>query len=182
VTLDQVAKLDAKGKEVAFGAGQATVKLSYAVESFAVAGAGAKSLVFADPGSSGQARLTGAFHSWRTLGTARAVKVPPIEQALGVGLLTDPELDLYRKAGHRIRVRRIDFVYLALPAFMRQSHLFPVFQVEGSVSEGKRGVGFNFARYHHAVPPKAYAAADLYGPYLSANPDGIAPRSRQQRG
>jgi hypothetical protein len=181
VTLDQVARLDAKGKEIAFGAGQATVKLSYAVEGLAVAGAGAKSLVFADPGGS-QARITGAFHAWRNLRGARTVKLPPVEQALGVGLLSDPELELYRKAGHTIRVIRLDFAYLALPAFMRQSHLFPAFQVEGAVSRGKRGAGFNFARYHHAAPPKAYAAADLYGPYLSANPDGIAPRSRQQRG
>jgi hypothetical protein len=181
VALDQVARLDAKGKEIAFGAGQATVRLSYAVEGLPVAGAGGKSLVFADPGGS-QARITGAFHAWRNLRGARTVKLPPVEQALAVGLLSDPELELYGKAGHTIRVTRLDLAYLALPAFLRQSHLFPAFQVEGTVSKGKRGAGFNFARYHHAAPPKAYAAADLYGPYLSANPDGIAPRSRQQRG
>ena len=181
VELDQVAQLNAKGEEVSFGAGQATVKFSYAVEGLPVAGAGAKSLVFADPGPGpAGARVTGAFHVWRTLGSARSVTLPSIEQALGVGVLVDPELELYGKAGHTIQVRRIDLVYLALPAFLQQSHLFPAFQLEGEVSEGKRGAGFRFARYHHAVPPKAYAAAGLYGPSLSVNPDGIAPAARHQ--
>ena len=62
-----------------------------------------------------------------------------------------------------------------MPAFVRQSHLFPAFQVEGTVSEGKLGISFQFARFHHAVPPRNYAAADLYGPYLTVNPDGISP-------
>ena len=57
----------------------------------------------------------------------------------------------------------------------------PVLQIEGSVSKGERGGGFDFARYHHAVAPKAYAAADLYAPYLTANPDGIAAAGRQQK-
>lgn len=169
VQLDQVARLDAKGREVSFGAGQATVKLTYALEGIPVAGAGAKSLVFAEPGS-----IVGAFHAWRSLGGARTVKVPSVEEALGIGLLGDPELELYHREGHSIRVTRLDFVYLALPAFVRQGYLFPAFQVEGSVSKGERGEGFDFARYHHAVPPKAYAAADLYAPFLAANPDGIA--------
>jgi hypothetical protein len=181
VALEQVARLNEKGQEVAFGAGQATVKITYAVEGLAVHGPGAKSLVFADPGTASGARITGAFHVWRALGSARTVKVGSIEQALGVGVLVDPELELYKRAGHKIRVRRLDFGYLALPAFMRQSHLFPAFRVEGEVSKGKRGDGFRFGRYQHAVPPKAYAAADLYGQYLSVNPDGVAPVARQAR-
>ena len=176
VELDQVARLDAKGKEVAFGAGQATVKFAYTLEGMKVAGAGAKSLVFAEPRS-----VAGAFHAWRQLGGARKVEVPSVEEALGVGLLSDPELELYARAGHSVRLSRVDFVYLALPAFMRQAHLFPALQIEGSVSKGERGGGFDFARYHHAVPPKAYAAADLYAPYLAANPDGIAAAGRQQK-
>jgi hypothetical protein len=183
VELDQVARLDAKGNELSFGAGRATVKVSYEVEGLAVRGPGAKSLVFADPGTAaGGPQVAGAFHAWRTLGSARTVKLPSVEAALRVGLLVDPELELYRKAGHTIRVTRLDFGYLALPAFVRQGHLFPAFQVEGEVSKGKRGDGFRFGRYHHAAPPKAYAAADLYGPYLSANPDGIAPAGAAQRG
>jgi hypothetical protein len=179
VALDQVAQLDAKGSERVFGAGSATVKVSYAVDGVAVAGAGAKSLVFADPGRT-QARVTGVFHCWRPLGSARPVKVPAIEEALGVGLLTDPELVRYGRAGHTIRITRLDFVYLALPAFVRQSHLFPAFQIEGSVSKGELGAAFDFARYHHAVPPRNYAAADLFGPYLSVNPDGITSTVRAQ--
>jgi hypothetical protein len=180
VALDQVAQLDAKGSEHAFGAGSATVKVSYAVEGIAVAGAGAKSLVFADPGRK-QARVTGAFHCWRPFGSARPVKVPSIEEALGVGVLTDPELVRYGRAGHAIRIARLDFVYLALPAFVRQSHLFPAFRIEGSVSKGELGEAFDFARYHHAVPPRNYAAADLFGPYLAVNPDGIAPAAPAER-
>lgn len=175
VELDQVAQLDEKGKERSFGAGQATVKLSYAVEGLPVHGPGAKSLAFADPGRGGSARFTGAFHCWRTLGSAQTVKLPSVEAALKAGLLVDPELELYKKAGHSIRITRLELGYLALPAFLRQSHLFPAFQVEGEVSKGKRGDGFRFGRYHHALPPKAYAAADLYGPYLAGNPDGIGP-------
>ncbi len=104
-----------------------------------------------------------------------------IEAALAVGLLADPELTLYQAAGHRIQITRLDFCYLALPAFMRQAHLFPALQIEGSVSQGKRGQAFNFGRFHHAASPSAYAAADLYGPYLAANPDGIAPTSAEVR-
>jgi hypothetical protein len=99
-----------------------------------------------------------------------------VEEALGVGLLTDPELDRYSAAGHRIRITRLELVYMALPAFLQQSHLIPMFQVEGVVSEGKLGISFHFGRFHHAVAPKAYADAGLYGSYLTQNPDGIAPR------
>lgn len=176
VQLDQVARLDAKGNEVVHGAGQATVKFGYAVGGIPVRGAGGKTLAFVEPGSTtGQPRFSGAFHAWRNVGKATTLKLGGLEAALGVGLLTDPELDRYYKAGHKIQVTRLEFVYLALPAFLRQSHLFPAFQVEGLVSEGKLGIAFNFGRFHHAAPPAAYAAADLYGRYLGANPDGISP-------
>lgn len=174
VQLDQVAQLDAKGKEVAHGAGQATVKFGYAVGGVPVRGAGAKSLAFAEPESS-EVRFGGAFHAWRPTGKDSTLKLAGVEEALGVALLKDPELDRYSAAGHKIVITQLDFVYLALPAFMRQSHLFPAFQVEGTVSEGKLGISFHFARFHHAAAPKAYAAADLYGPYLTVNPDGISP-------
>ena len=180
VQLEQVAHLDGEGKEIEYGAGRATVKFGYAVEGVPVRGAGAKTLAFADP-DTGAPRITGVFHAWRTLGQATAIKLPSLEQALGVGLLTDPELDLYHRAGHRIQITRLDFGYLALPAFMRQSHLFPAFQVEGKVSEGKRGIGFGFGRFHHAAPPAAYAEAGLAGPYLTVNPDGIRPLRQPQK-
>jgi hypothetical protein len=174
VQLDQVAQLDAKGNEVAYGAGQATIKFRYALRGVNVRGAGAKTLAFAEP-VSGQPRYSGIFHAWRNIGKEGAVKLSSLEEALAAGVLTDPELDQYRADGHRIAITRLELVYLALPAFMRQSHLFPVLQVEGTVSEGARGISFHFARYHHAAPPRAYAAADLYGPYLTVNPDGISP-------
>lgn len=179
VQLDQVAQLDAKGTEIAHGAGQATIKFQYAVDGVPVRGAGAKTLAFAEP-VSGQARFSGIFHAWRNIGKTTPVRLTTIEEALGVGVLTDPELDQYRTAGHRIQITRLELVYLALPAFMRQSQLFPAFQVEGTVSEGPRGISFHFGRFHHAVPPQAYAAADLYGPYLTVNPDGISSLAARQ--
>jgi hypothetical protein len=180
VQLQQVAQLDEEGREIAHGAGRATVKFGYAIQDVPVFGAGAKTLAFAEPGADAP-MITGVFHAWRTLGQAKAVELWPLEQALGVGLITDPELELYHKAGHKIQITRLDFGYLALPAFMRQSHLFPAFQIEGKVSEGKRGIGFGFGRFHHAAPPKAYAAADLAGQYLAVNPDGITPLPRPKR-
>lgn len=172
--LDQVAQLDARGREIRHGAGAATVKFGSTVDGVPVRGAGGKTLAFAEP-SAGDIRITGAFHAWRTPGTATAVKLPSVEEAMSVGVLADPELDLHHAAGHKVRITRLEFVYLALPAFMKQSHLFPAFQVEGEVSEGRRGIAFNFARFHHAAPPSAYAAADLAGPFLATNPDGIRP-------
>lgn len=181
VQLEQVSHLDARGKEIEYGAGRAVVKFGYAVGGVPVRGAGGKTLAFAEPGQEGQARITGAFHAWRIPGRAKAVKLPPLDQALGVGLLTDPELDLYHAAGHKILITRLELVYLALPAFLRQSYLFPAFQVEGQVSEGKRGIAFEFARFHHAVPPGTYAAAGLVDPYLTINPDGITPLPLQRQ-
>jgi len=175
VQLDQVAQLDAKGTVVSFGAGQATVRFEYALGEVPVRGAGAKTLAFAEP-AGGRPAVGGVFHVWRTPAEAVDVKIDTVEAALAVGLLEDPELDRHAAAGHRITVTKLEFVYLALPAFMRQSHLFPAFQIEGEVSEGKLGMSFHFGRYHHAVSPKAYAAAGLHGQYLATNPDGLTPK------
>lgn len=100
---------------------------------------------------------------------------------MGVGLLMDPELERYSAAGHKIQLHKLELVYLALPVFMQQAHLFPALQIEGEVSEGKLGIGFHFGRYHHVAAPRAYAAADLYGAYLSGNPDGIAPLDKNRQ-
>ena len=179
VQLEQVSLLDAKGKELKRGAGQATVKYGYAVEGVAARGAGAKTMVFAEPGgpTGAAARMAGVFHAWRPLSAAVAVKLPSLEAALAVALLQDPELDRHAEAGHKVEITKLELVYLALPAFMRQSHLFPAIQVEGEVAKGRLGEGFRFARFHHVVPPEAYAEAGLHGPYLTVNPDGIAPRA-----
>jgi hypothetical protein len=174
VQLDQVARLNGQGKEVERGAGQAQVRWDYRVEGLLARGAGAKTLMFVEPAASG-AVVAGAYHGWRPLGAAKEVKLPAFEEALSVALLHDPELDQHAASGGTVTVTQIELVYLALPVFMRQSHLFPVLQVEG-VAEGKKpGEEFHFARYHHAVPPAAYAAADLHGAWLALNPDGIAP-------
>ena len=73
VQLDQVAQLDAQGKEIAHGAGQATIKFQYHVGGIPVRGAGAKTLAFAVPGT-GQALFSGIFHAWRTVGKAADVR------------------------------------------------------------------------------------------------------------
>lgn len=175
VQLEQVAQLDGKGNETAHGAGAAAVKFQYAVGGVPVRGAGAKTQAFVEPGD-GTPRFSGVFHAWRPVVGETKLKLPTVEEALGVGLLTDPELDRYSAAGHRIRITRLELVYLALPAFLQQSHLIPAFQIEGVVSEGKLGISFHFGRFHHAAPPRAYAEAGLFASYLTQNPDGIAPR------
>jgi hypothetical protein len=179
VQLEQVSLLDGKGKELKRGAGQASVKYGYSVEGVAARGAGAKTLAFVEPGgaTSGAARMAGVFHAWRPLGDAATVKLPSLEEALSVALLQDPELDRHAEAGHAVVITKLELVYLALPAFMRQSHLFPAIQVEGEVAKGRLGDAFNFARFHHVVSPEAYAAVGLHGQYLTMNPDGIAPRA-----
>ena len=139
-----------------------------------VRGAGAKTLAFAVPAAGPGTHQRRCSTRGGRSGKATAVTLGSMEEALGVGLLADPELERYQAAGHKIQITRLEFVYLALPAFMRQSHLLPAFQVEGIVSEGQLGISFNFGRFHHAAAPRAYSAADLYGPYLAGNPDGIA--------
>lgn len=179
VQLEQVQQLDGKGREIAHGAGQAAVKFQYMVGGVPVRGAGAKTQAFVEPSQ----RYAGIFHAWRGLGrTEKTLKLPgTVEEALGAGFLSDPELERYSAAGHKIQITRLEFVYLALPAFVRQSHLFPAFQIEGQVSEGKLGIGFHFGRFHHAVSARTYAAADLYGSHLSINPDGIAPLDKSKQ-
>jgi hypothetical protein len=179
VQLEQVAQFDAKGRQLDQGAGQAAIKFAYAIEGVPARGAGAKTLAFADP-ASGDPRITDVFHGWRApAGSAANVRLGSLGSALAAGLLTDPELDLYHAAGHSVTVTRIELVYLALPVFVRQAHLFPAFEIEGVVSEGKKGISFNFGRYHHAATPQAYAAADLAGSYLMTNPDGLNPLPRR---
>jgi hypothetical protein len=122
-------------------------------------------------------QLAMVMHAWRPLsGKAVALKLPrSLEASLAIGLLVDPELETYARAGHSLKVTQLEMVYLALPAFVRQSHLFPMWKVQGEVGEGKLGIGFRFARFHHAATPQAYAEAGLHAGYLARNPDAIAP-------
>lgn len=74
-----------------------------------------------------------------------------------MALLQDPQLDRHAEAGHAIEITRMELVYLPLPAFMRQSHLFPAIQLEDELAKGSLGDAFSVARLHHAVPPATYA-------------------------
>lgn len=167
VELDQVTHLDEKGHEISRGAGSATIKFIYAVEGVQVLGPGAKSLVFAEPKDS-EPEIVGVFHVWREIATGRQVRLPSIEGALSVGLLKDPELNRYHRRGYRIQITRLDFGYLALPAFIQQSFLFPIFQVEGAVlCSRNRPDSFYFGRYYHIVTANQYAKAGVYADYLA---------------
>ena len=87
-----------------------------------------------------------------------------------LGFMTkDEELNLYRKRGCRIELRKIDLVYYARPAFAFQELVFPALRVFGSVLEksGRGNKGFEFARFFHAVPAKEYARVELFADYLA---------------
>jgi hypothetical protein len=171
VDLDQVAHMDEKGKILSEGAGTATVRIGYSMHGLPVAGAGAKSIVYAEPRDN-DALVTGTFHCWRTPGAAKQMKMPGLEESLAAGLLVDRELDILHKKGQRIRITRLDLCYLALPAFVEQRMLCPAFQVEG-VAEGKpagaaRGLTeVRFGRFVQAATVKHYASAGVYAHYLN---------------
>lgn len=170
VVLDQVSELSEKGEILTRGAGSATAQFGYAMEGVPVLGAGAKSLIFAEPDPErGQPTMIGLFHAWRPVVGSTKLSMTPVEDALAVGLLQDPELGLYRERGHRIEITHLAFAYLALPATVRQTYLFPVFQVEGRVhnpDDEEEGDGFFFGRYHHAAGPDQYHKADVFADYL----------------
>jgi hypothetical protein len=169
VELEQVAVLNPEGEEEGPQAGEAIARFLYRLEEVLVDGGGAKSYFYFNPGDRGAA-MVGAFHAWRDVVDARAVTVPKPEAMLDVALAEDPELGLYLERGQKVELRAIDLVYYALPAFMHQELVFPALRVVGSVAvEGEKdGLGFEFARYFHAVPSEAYAHADFYATYLAA--------------
>ncbi|MGH6920440.1 MAG: hypothetical protein ACREJ0_22365, partial [Geminicoccaceae bacterium] len=159
IDLDQVAELDEKGKELRRGAGSATARFAYALEGVPVFGAGAKSLAYLEPGR-GQAVATGLFHAWRPITNKIGLTMTPVQDALGVGLLQDPELVEYRKRGYRLEISHLEFGYMALPATVRQTYLFPTFEIEGRAFHPDRKEDeFFFGRYHHAASPEQYQKA-----------------------
>ncbi len=170
VVLDQVTELSEKGEILNRGAGAATAQFGYAMEGVPVVGAGAKSLIFAEPDPErGEPAMTGLFHAWRPVVDATELPMTPVEDALAVGLLQDPELVPYHERGYRIEITHLVFAYLALPATVRQTYLFPVFQVEGRVhnpDNEKDGDEFFFGRYHHAASPEQYRKAEVFADYL----------------
>ena len=166
IDLDQVAELDEKGKELRRGAGTATARFAYALEGIPVLGAGAKTLAYLEP-ERGQAIVTGMFHTWRPISNKIGLTMAPVQDALGVGLLQDPELVEYRKRGYRLEVTRLEFGYMALPATVRQTYLFPAFEVEGrAFHPDRKGDEFFFGRHHHAASPEQYQKAGAFADYL----------------
>lgn len=168
VSLDQIAQLDEKGEEIGRFAGEATVRFLYKLKGVEVDGAGAKSYAYFNP-SRNKHELVGVFHAWReTVGT-QAVQTVKIDEAIDVAITKDRELSLYHERKHKIRLTKMDLVYYSLPPFMFQEYVFPALRVIGSVSLGsakKKNQGFEFARYFHVAPAKAYAKANLYADYL----------------
>ena len=168
VELDQVAQLDAEGKQIGHYAGEATVRYQYRLKEIAVAGAGAKSCFYFNPGDRGPA-LVGAFHAWREIVDARSVRVHAPEAALDLALTADPELSAYHEQGYRIDLTDLDLVYYTLPAFAYQTLVFPALRAKGrALGKGERGEqGFEFARFLHVVSAEDYARADLFADYLA---------------
>jgi hypothetical protein len=167
VVLDQVTQISEKGEIMQSGAGGATVIHGFALNGLPVFGAGAKSTLAFEP-MEGEPKFVGGLHVWRSPGKGRQIQMPAVEEALAVGLLEDPELLRYAEKGGKITVTRIALGYMALPAMVHQRYLFPVFDVQGQVSQPDDKLGyFLFARYHHAAPAESYKKADLYAPYLA---------------
>ena len=129
-------------------------------------GAGAKTLAYLEPGR-GQAVATGLFHAWRPITNKIGLTMTPVQDALGVGLLQDPELVEYRKRGYRLEISHLEFGYMALPATVRQTYLFPTFEIEGRAFHPDRKEDeFFFGRYHHAASPEQYQKAGAFADYL----------------
>ena len=166
VALDQVAELDEKGKELRRGAGTATARFAYALEGLPVLGGGAKTLAYLEP-ERGQAIVTGMFHAWRPITGKVSLTLTPVQDALGIGLLQDPELVEYHARGYRVEITHLEFGYMALPATVRQTYLFPAFEAEGRAFHpyGK-GDEFFFGRHHHAASPEQYSKAGAFADYL----------------
>lgn len=170
VELDQWAEMDEKGQVRRSGAGSATVRTGYSIGGLPVAGAGAKTVVYAEPEGAG-ARATGLFHVWRTPGAARKMEMPGVEEAIASGLLVDREMSVFQKQGRQISISRLELCYLALPAFMEQGTLFPAFQVEGMASappttSGERMQPVFFAKFVQAATTKHYAKVGVFAHYL----------------
>jgi hypothetical protein len=170
IDLIQVAQLSERGEIMNRGGGEATVGFSYAIEGVPVIGPGGKtSFDFnPDPDDERALQLVGAFHVWRRPERGVKVEIGSAEAVLAAGFLQDPELIQAVEKGGQITVAELRFGLLALPAPMRQGHLFPAIAVTGRVDlpEGKLD-HFLFGRYCHAATPEAYEAAGIAADYLS---------------
>ncbi len=169
VSLEQFARLDAKGKEVERLAGEATARFIYSLDGIRVEGPGAKTYVFFNPGDNGP-RATGLFHCWRSVRAAKDVRPAGVEAALESALTRDRELAQYAERKYRIRVTDIRVAYHALGATEHQEYVFPVLRVDIALMAPARSPqGLELKRIYHAVPPASYAHADLYATYLNCS-------------
>lgn len=168
--LIQVAQLSEEGEILSRGAGDATLKLNYALDGMPVIGPGAKTEIDLepDPKSDAGVRTVGVFHVWRRPLERRKVEVGSAEAALAAGLLKDPDLNLAVKQGGRVTVDELQLGLMALPAPAHQTYLFPALAVAGRVDLPKGKLEYyRFGRYCHVATPKAYAAAEIYADYVA---------------
>lgn len=164
VNLDQVAKLDAEGKEIERSAGQANVRFLYRLDEIEVDGPGAKTYAFYDPGT-----FVGAYHAWRPVKDMRKVKISSINEILDCCLMHDTELQLYLQRGSQIALQQVDLVYWAMRPEANQDYVFPALRVDGSVvftESLNEPEGFEFSRLYNAAMPQQYAASQIYADYL----------------
>ncbi|THB74035.1 MAG: hypothetical protein D3926_22730 [Desulfobacteraceae bacterium] len=168
VTLDQVAKLDEKGKQTERAVGEANARFLYRLDGIEVDGPGAKTYAFYNPGKNSH-QFTGAYHAWRPVKDKRKVKMEKIEEILDQTLMQDPELKMYGTCGSAISIQKVDLCYWALQPDVNQDYIFPTLRVEGNVvyeNSSKEPEGFEFSRYYNAVAPQEYARSQIYAHYL----------------
>lgn len=168
VDLDQVSRLDEKGKEVERFPGEANVKFLYKLDDIPVEGGGAKSYAFYNPGRN-EHELSGLYHCWREIVDARTIQMVPIEEILEKAISQDRELAQYPKKQYLIKFNQIKLVYFTMPPYNYQDYVFPALHVIGSVipkDTGAKDTGFEFARFYNAALPESYIKAELYANYL----------------
>ncbi|MGD9543516.1 MAG: hypothetical protein AB7U86_04970, partial [Methylocystis sp.] len=168
VVLDQVAKLDAKGREIERGVGEASARFLYRLETIDVAGPGAKTYAYFNPGADAP-KFVSAYHAWRPVKDSRGIRVTSVEEILERTVLHDPQIQFADKRGDRIELRKIDLAYWALHPDAAQSYVYPVLLVEGVIffhGATQRREATEFSRAYNAVSQKECAAAGIYADYL----------------
>ncbi|MGE3266994.1 MAG: hypothetical protein AB7I51_17455 [Methylocystis sp.] len=130
--LDQVAKLDAKGREIERGVGEASARFLYRLETIDVAGPGAKTYAYFNPGADAP-KFVSAYHAWRPVKDSRGVRVTSVDEILERTVLHDPQIQFADKRGDRIELRKIDLAYWALHPDAAQSYVYPVLLVDGVI-------------------------------------------------
>jgi len=168
VELDQVTRLDEKGKEVERFPGEANVRFLYKLDDIPVEGAGAKSYAFYNPGER-EYELTGIYHCWRGTTDAQTIQMVSIEETLERAISQDRELVLHHKKRSLIKINKIELVYYTLPPHKHQDYVFPSIHIIGSATPKDKKLrrdGFDFSRFYNAAPCESYAKEGLYADYL----------------